>query len=318
MPKFAKLLPALLGASLLLPLQAGATAIDLGVASGYSGFFYGNAKNFTDIEGRLAVGGDVTANASIGYRAPYGSKGPSLVVGGNVKLGTGDIFNGPTTNVNTNASVGPITEYTKAPGYGVYGGKNLSANGYHDLRKQTGVVDFGAAKTQLTNLSSNLGKLSSNGLVENKWGGTYLTGDNKSDIQVFTINSSNLSNLFLQDVRADAHVVINVVGGGKFSITGGQDGQLKDLRDRLLYNFLDASSVTVGTFAYGTILANKADILGGGHLEGNVIANSLSSALEIGYEPYKNISAVPEPQTWALLMGGLAFVGFAARRRKQA
>ncbi|AKU21667.1 hypothetical protein ACZ75_09485 [Massilia sp. NR 4-1] len=318
MPKFAKLLPALLGASLLLPLQAGATTIDLGVASGYSGFFYGNAKNFTDVEGRLAVGGDVTANASIGYRAPYGSKGPSLVVGGNVKLGTGDIFNGPTTNVNTNASVGPITGYDKAKGYGVYGGTSQSG-AYHDLRKQTGVVDFGAAKTQLTGLSSNLGKLSSNGLVENKWGGTYLTGDKKSDIQVFTVDSKNLSNLFLQDVKADAHVVINVVGGGNFSITGGQDGQLKDLRDRLLYNFLDASSVTVGTFAYGTILANKADILGGGHLEGNVIANSLSSALEIGYEPYKNITtAVPEPQTWALLMGGLAILGFAARRRKQA
>ncbi|NVE00341.1 choice-of-anchor A family protein [Massilia sp. BJB1822] len=317
MPKFAKLLPALLGASLLLPLQAGATTIDLGVASGYSGFFYGNAKNFTDVEGRLAVGGDVTASASIGYRAPYGSKGPSLVVGGNVKLGTGDIFNGPTTNVNTNASVGPITGYDKAKGYGVYGGTSQSG-AYHDLRKQTGVVDFGAAKTQLTNLSSNLGKLSSNGLVEKKWGGTYLTGDNKSDIQVFTVDSKNLSNLFLQDVKADAHVVINVIGNGAFSITGGQDGQLKNLRDRLLYNFVDASSVTVGTFAYGTILANKADILGGGHLEGNVIANSLSSALEIGYEPYRNISAVPEPQTWALLMGGLAIMGFAARRRKQA
>lgn len=317
MPKFAKLLPALLGASLILPLQAGATTIDLGVASGYSGFFYGNAKNFTDIEGRLAVGGNLTASASIGYRVPYGSKGPSLVVGGNVKLGGGDIFNGPTTNVDTNIGDGPITGYEKKIGYGVYGGTSKSA-GYHDLRKQTGVVDFAAAKTQLTKLSTDLSKLSNNGTVEKPWSDTNLVGDKKSDIQVFTLKGNDIGTLKLQDVKEGAHVVINVLGTGTVNVTGAQLGQFESLRDRLLFNFVNADRVNFGARAYGTFLANNADITGSGHLEGNLIANSLSSAVEIGYEPYKNISAVPEPQTWALLMGGLAFVGFAARRRKQA
>ncbi|RZL86722.1 MAG: PEP-CTERM sorting domain-containing protein, partial [Variovorax sp.] len=30
------------------------------------------------------------------------------------------------------------------------------------------------------------------------------------------------------------------------------------------------------------------------------------------------VSAVPEPQTYALMLAGLAFVAFAAKRRKQA
>ncbi len=119
-----------IGISLVAYLIAGlssasamaAPVLSLGAAQGYSGFFFGDVKAQNDVEGRLAVGGNFSGNGSIGYRNPYGSSAPSLVVGGNAHFNTnGGIFNGPQTSADTNATVGPITGYAKAPGYGVYG-----------------------------------------------------------------------------------------------------------------------------------------------------------------------------------------------------
>lgn len=314
-----RLLPALLGASLMSAAHAGTPVIDFGVADGYNAFFYSSVSNATDVEGRMAVGGDLTTGSfSVGYRRAYGSSGPSLVVGGNVAINGGDIYTGPATNVDTNGTIGPTTSWTKQQGYGVYGGANTSSS-YLALQQQSNVINFAAAKTQLTALSSSLAQQTSNGLVESKWGGTYLTGDNSSSIEVFTVTTGQLSNLYLQDINASAHVIINVTGSGTATFSGGQDGQLSALRSQVLFNVESASEVSVDTFIWGSLLANNANLDGTGHIEGNVYANSMSSAVEIGYEPYKTIgtlSPVPEPDSVAMLLAGLGLVGWMARRRR--
>ena len=143
---FAKrLLPVLMASAFTCSAQAAITTIDLGAAAGYSAFFYADVSKVVDVEGRLAVGGSLdTSGLSVGYRSAYGISGPSLVVAKDVKLINGDIFAGPTSNVDTNATIGPITEYTKQAGYGVYGGSNTSS-AYHVLNKQANVIDFSAA-----------------------------------------------------------------------------------------------------------------------------------------------------------------------------
>ncbi len=301
--------------------QAAISTINLGAAQGYSAFFFGNASRVMDVEGRFAVGGNLeTSGFSFGYRTPYGVNGPSLVVGGNVNLGTGAIYSGPKTNINTNDRVGPITSWDKPLGYGVFGGTNSSLS-VHDLRHAT-PVDFAGAKTQLTKLSTDLKAEAANGTVEAKWGGLYLTGDNTSKVQVFNINSNTVGNLVLQNVKSDAQVIINVNGtnsgtGTKYTFSGGQDGQLESLRDRVLFNFANASEVNISTFTYGTILATKANIIGTGHIEGSVIANSISAQVEIGYEPWHNTSPVPEADTWAMLLAGLGVTAFLAKHRQK-
>ncbi|MCV2360265.1 FxDxF family PEP-CTERM protein [Paucibacter sp. TC2R-5] len=299
----------LAGAAQALPVM------DLGVAKNYSGFFFGNATKVMDVEGKFAVGGNLdTTGFSFGYRTSADVDGPSLVVGGNVKLGSGQINKGPGNNIDTNATVGPITSWQKPIGYGVYGGTNTSSSP-HDLR-QGNVIDFGAAKTQLTTLSSTLAAEASNGLVERKWGGLYLTGDNKADVQVFNVSSGPLGNLVLANVKEGAHVLVNVWGQEALTFSGGQDGQLNALRSSVLFNLVDATSVDIRTFTYGTILATKANVIGTGHIEGSIIANSISAQVEIGHEPFRNVSAVPEPETYAMLLAGLGVIGFMARRRK--
>ncbi|MCV2366681.1 choice-of-anchor A family protein [Roseateles oligotrophus] len=288
--------------------------LDLGVASKYSGFFFGDASKVMDVEGKFAVGGNLdTSGFSFGYRTSSDVDGPSLVVGGNVRLGTGQIFKGPGNNIDTNATVGPITSWTKPVGYGVYGGANDSSQP-HDLRKGN-VIDFGAAETQLKALSSTLATGTANGTVESKWGGLYLTGNNTADVQVFDVAGGQLGNLFLQNVKQGAQVLVNVHGNA-VTFSGGQDGQLEALRGSVLFNLVDATSVNIATFTYGTILATKANVIGTGHIEGSIIGNSISAQVEIGHEPFRNISAVPEPETYALMLAGLGVVTFMARRRK--
>jgi len=300
--------------------------LNLGAAQGYSGFFFGDVKAQNDVEGRLAVGGNFTGNGSIGYRAPYGSTGPSLVVGGNAHFNTnGGIFNGPKTPTDTNSSIGPITGYEKAAGYGVYGGKLSGVTGGMDLRQQSGVVDFAKAKTQLGGLSSELAAQKGNGKVEAPWSDTTLTGSGKSGaVEYFDLvakpnweNKLTIGTLNLANVAADSWVVINVRNAGAISLTGNFMGLFDDLRGRVLFNFAEASQVTVSTFVEGSILAPKADFRGTGHVEGTVIGQSVSQAFELGYEPFVPTTPVPEPQTYAMLLAGLSVLGFLGRRRQR-
>ncbi len=293
-------------------------SFDLGIAKGFSGFFYGNATNVVDVEGRLAVGGNLdTTGFSVGYRTPFGFDGPSLVIGGNVNIGGGAIFNGPTTNVDTNVSIGPNTEYEKQIGYGVFGGVNTSP-AYLDLRKQPNTIDFNAAKTQLTARSNDLASQAGNGTVEFKFSSIFLTGDNTSDTQVFNVNSSDLKNLVLSNVKEGAKVLVNVTGNySKVEFSGGQTGQFEALRDRVLFNVTNAAEVNVNTFLFGSILANNSNITGFGHLEGNLVAQSISTRLEIGYEPSLPTSPVPEPETYAMILAGLGLLAMTKRKKLQ-
>ncbi len=316
---------ALLGAVVTAQAPAAVlNSIDFGIASGYSAFIYGNVSKVTDIEGRVAVGGNLQADGySFGYRTPYGNTGPSVVVGGNIALGHGAIYNGPTTSVNTNASIGPITEYTKKEGYAVYAGANNSTVNYLDLRKGATGIDFTTAKSRMLDLSASLAAMAANGTVTQQGDNTLLKGDGVSGLQIFNLSSGQVRNLQLTNVKPGAHVVINVLGGGTVEFSGGQSG-LEALRDRVLFNVLNATAVNVNTFSWGSLLANRADIQGTGHLEGNVIANSLSSALEIGYESFASYEfpsqggagQAPEPPSTVLLASGAVLMGWLARRRR--
>lgn len=336
-------------AALLMAGAAQAAVIDLGAAQGFSGFFFGNVNAAADVEGRLAVGGDLTSGFDIGYRNPHGSTAPSLVVKGGVSLtsswgAAGSIYNGPSVKVDTNASIGPsnaqwVASNQLSKGNIVYGSSLTALDWqYGKATKNANYLDFGAAKTQLNALSTDLAGRSANGKWQDLGGsqGLKLTGDGSTNPQVFNLGNASLkSGLQLENIKAGTQVIINssltVVEFGGFAGYGAlgkspfdpANDQQASFRDSILYNFNSATNLSVGTFVNGSILATKADVIGSGHLEGTLIANSLSAGpngkLELGYEPFKGITTqVPEPMSYALMLAGLGVVGAVARRRKAA
>lgn len=79
------------------------------------------------------------------------------------------------------------------------------------------------------------------------------------------------------------------------------------------------------------MLAPKATVTGGsGTIYGTVVVNDWNSSVTIGNAAGGGFAAVdvpglvlvatavPEAQTWAMLLAGLGLVGFTARRRKSA
>jgi choice-of-anchor A domain-containing protein len=314
--------------------------IDFGVAKSYSGFFFGDVNGATDVEGRLAVGGNLNRGFDIGYRNPHNSSAPTLVVQGNVSMSSewggnsGMVYNGPTYSTDTNASIGPstgawITQKT-AIGNIVYGGSLSAASWqYGSATKNASFLDFAAAKTQLSGLSSQLAGQAQNGSWSFANGGISLVGDGSSNVQVFNLgNVGDIKNLSLSNIKAGAHIVINssaskVTFGGNL---GGDKANSADLlaqhRDRVVFNLGNATDVSVNTFLNGSVLAVNANLTGSGHLEGTVIAHSMGpsangSKLELGYEPFVPTTPVPEPQTYAMLLAGLGVLGFLSRRRQR-
>jgi choice-of-anchor A domain-containing protein len=314
--------------SLAFAAHAQAGIVDFGVANGYSGFFFGNVNAAADVEGRLAVGGNLTSGFDVGYRNPYGSTAPSLVVQGNVTMANGSIYNGPVKKMDTNASIGPvIASVPLNRGDLVYGGALAAVDWrYATATKNASFIDFAAAKTQLSGLSAQLAGQTQVGSWTSSTAGVVLTGDGKSDVQVFNLGNTALQNISLKNVKAGANIVINsslsdvVFSGGLGGDKADSTDELARFRDRIIYNLSHAKTVNVSTFLNGSVLAVNADVVGSAHLEGTLIANSLSAGangkLELGYEPYKgSVSPVPEPETYALM--GLGLVGLVMRRRSK-
>jgi choice-of-anchor A domain-containing protein len=322
-------------------------SIDFGAAKGYSAFILGNVDQANDIEGRMAVGGNMTASGlSMNYRTPAGVSGPALVVGGDLKFTGGRIYsNAPAGVDSSKGSHLPYWDQSLAQygqGYGVYGGSKTGSSKDLDLRLQANVIDFKTAGATLQSTASQLGGLAATGktAVTYQWNSNIVSGisftGTGADFEVFNVNTSTFKNLSLSGVKAGATVVINYTGSANVLFAGGQltqnvgiggkdawgnpATQLDTFSSNILFNFDKAKDVTVGTFVGGSILAPNALVyggenrLGGGHLEGQLMALGLKSNLEIGYSPL--VSAVPEAQTYAMLLAGLGVIGVMTRRRK--
>lgn len=330
----------------LLTASAAAQAvptIDLGAAKGFSAFILGNVDQANDIEGRMAVGGNLTASGlSLNYRTPADTTGPALVVGGDLKFTGGRIYsNAPTGVDSTKGSHTPYWDpayknYSNS--YGIYGGSKAGSSDYLDLRQQSNLIDFKAAGKTLQATATQLGQLQATGKTSvNTYeengravvGSVAFTGTGV-DFEVFNVNTGTFRNLSLTGIKSGATIVINYTGNDSVLFAGGQLTsnyttpagltQLDTFSSNILFNFDKAKDVTVGSFVGGSILAPNALVYGGeqrtggGHLEGQLMALGLKTNLEIGYSPL--VSAVPEVESYAMLLAGLGVIGFVARRRK--
>jgi choice-of-anchor A domain-containing protein len=91
---------------------------------------------------------------------------------------------------------------------------------------------------------------------------------------------------------------------------------------KIIWNFAGATSVTTNRTIVGQVLVSDGTFsnLGGANVEGGVYAQNLVQRGEIHVQAFTGTipaAPVPEPETYAMLLGGLGLMGLVARRRQR-
>lgn len=342
--------PLRLGATLsllgiLLTLAAGsvAQASLLGTAGEYGEFILGDStRSFVDAQGKVAVGGNANFNSFAVASLQSGST-TNLVVGGTLTANSatvqGHIVTGgnatytqPTVNGNFSSN-GVLT----LGNFGSVNGNIRYGTGYSPLTTTVNgsvagpvatplPVDFAAEAAYLTALSAaQVNPLDPTGTMQ--FGQLFVAG--VAGANFFNITPSQMQSAtggYNISAPAGATVVLNVSGNNVtvnntgFNFSGGLTV------DHVLWNFYEATTVTIQGSAHGSFLAPLAAVVTtNGGFNGNLIAGSLTGSIEthiydFGDGPPTFFDGelrppVPEPASLGMLL--VAAIGGAGLLRRR-
>jgi len=293
-------------ATLLAFANGMASATTLGPAQDYNLFILGDATGvYSDSEGRVAIGGNASFTGySIGISYPPAASPNALVVNGNLTFTDGTVYggvhHGGTANLTRVDVEGSVT--------------------------QDQPIDFAAARTELTALSSFLATQSTNGTI-NPTGarGLTLTGTS-STLNVFNLTAEQFASANGRGLDivspVGSTVLINVAGTSpslaNFQMyVNGSASETNPQINNILFNFSQATTLTDSNVSiYGSVLAPNADLnFGYNHINGTLVGKSLKGNIQANNYPFKgNLPpAVPEPSSIVLL--GICGAGLALATR---
>jgi choice-of-anchor A domain-containing protein len=246
--------------------------------------------NTGDVEGRLAVKGDVSLGAgySIGAELQTVNNQPdnslpfALVAGGDVAWISGELF--PSGNGIPHAGA----REDMFVGSGSFtGADNLVARATGSCgASATGCLDaaFDAAKTCYSGYSNTAASKSDNVAKEYKWTGLFVTcADNTETEYVISLTPVELASFtytVLSNCNFQAGWIINVRGSGDVTLTGDS---WPAIPGATLYNIIGDRTVNVyATSVTGHVLAVDATLnQSGGVIIGKVVANNIVASLQI-------------------------------------
>jgi choice-of-anchor A domain-containing protein len=291
----------------LQALSASAGILDLGVAGQFNVFVFENfTSSNSDVEGAIAVGGHFSASNYAVNELNRGVAGNSLVVAKSLTFSSGSVKNG---NID------------------VAGTSTTSSFGFSGAYTNSDPINFSNERTYLQNLSLSLNSLSNTGTASYQYSGLQLTASNSTDAQIFDIDGSlfNSRNNTTFSGFANGQTIILNISGDALRFDGGTGNDFGKYGFNVIYNFYEATALNTGSGATGSILAPLADITGGyTAINGNVIGKSWNTNTQVNVKGmFKatevaglQVTPVPEPESYAMLLAGLGLVGLLARRRR--
>jgi len=295
----------------------------LGQASDYSAFIYGDLNVWSsDMEGRAAAGGNIDmTNYSVG-----GSADPadfSIVGGGNVTyhhgtIQNGGIFAGGNVELGNHTVNGGVTtngSVTYTPGGGtVTGSVNQNAG-------VSNPIDFTAQFDYLKWLSGSLSSTVANGTTSVLYyAQTQITFTGSDDVNVFSLAGADLNNASNINFNVGDNIAIINVSGTADDFTSLGIAGTAGIQSNILWNFYEATNVTLNTSVKGSILAPNAHVdFNSAHIDGTIIADSLTGTGEFHkYDFDHNVPVAPEPISYVLFLTGgvvLGSTGYFRNRR---
>ncbi|MFZ4479309.1 MAG: collagen-binding domain-containing protein [Rhodoferax sp.] len=329
-------------ASLTLAATPLAQASGLGLESSLNLLSFGNfSAPSSDVQGRVAIGGNAdftgySIDTLNGWNTLY--SGTGLTVGGNLVVGGGS-FGGNTVvggNLSTVAGMGAsflgnlqvagnLNANTGLTAAGIsYGGSltgNLAASqpaGQVAAGSiQTG-FNFAAEQQRLSSLAQNLDAATTTASGYRPYSSLLTFDTQGANLAVFDLSASDVASggLQLDNLGANTTVVLNVHGQ---SVNFGTTWYQNFASGRVLFNLPEATQVTFGGYVDASFLAPLAKFsTSWGAINGQVVVGSWSGAVQVNDAAFVgNISAVPEPETYAMLLAGLGLMGFTVQRRRK-
>jgi choice-of-anchor A domain-containing protein len=290
----------------LQAFSASAAILDFGVAGQFNVFVFEDfTSSNSDVEGAVAVGGAFKATSYSVNERNKAVAGNALVVGKDLDFSNGSVKNG---NINAGGTI-------KTSGFG-FDGSHIN----------THPVNFANERTYLTDLSASLNSLANTGTATYNYSGLQLTAGNSTDAQIFDIDGSlfnSRNNTTFNGFANGQTIILNISGNG-LKFDGGTGTDFGKYGFNVIYNFYQATTLDTGSGATGSILAPLADITGGyTAINGNVIGKSWNTNTQVNVNGmFKTtevagltVTPVPEPESYAMLLAGLAVVGRCSRRR---
>lgn len=187
-----------------------------------------------------------------------------------------------------------------------------------------------AMKSSLSSLSKTLStQATTRGYnVDQHNKATFKAKANTAGIAVINLTASNITELnstknFSFNVDSSAKALLFNVSGQSSTLTANLFGSLQKLASKTLWNFYDATTVTLDSQFAGSVLAPNATLTNNKQILGGVYVNSLTqnglikSTTFIGATALTSITAaVPEPETYALMGLGLVMLGWRHKKSR--